>query len=101
MQLLVEQLGKRVAEIGRWIEAEVGEPAEVRVVRQEFGRARDSAYDDAREPILAPGGDWREPLDTTVWLRFRLRRPDSWPVADTALMAQRFGNYPLEPTNRT
>ena len=46
--------------------------------------------------MLAAGGDWREPVDTTVWLRFRLRRPDAWPVEDTALVAQRFGTYPLE-----
>src|SRR6266852_9544470 len=97
MELLVEQLDKRVAEIGRWLEAEVGEPAEVRIVRQDVPRARTADYDDRRAPIMAPGGDWREALDTTVWLRFRLRRPDSWPVEDTALIAQRFGTYPLEP----
>ncbi len=33
MELLVEQLDKRVAEIGRWLEAELGEPAEVRISR--------------------------------------------------------------------
>jgi alpha-mannosidase len=99
MELLVEQLGRRVAEIGEWLEAEVGEPAEVRIVRQEGPPARFAEYDDRSAPLLAPGGDWRETLDTTIWLRFRLRRPDAWPVEDTALVVQRFGNYPLEPTN--
>jgi len=46
--------------------------------------------------MLAPGGDWPEPVDSTVWLRFNLHRPETWPVADTALVAQRFGSYPLE-----
>src|SRR5437868_5735863 len=100
MHLLVEQLDRRIAEIGRWLETERGEPAEVRIVRQDGARARDSSYDDSTAPMLAPGGDWREPLDTTVWLRFQLRRPDAWPVEDTALVAERFGTYPLEPSQR-
>ena len=101
MELLVEQLEKRVTEIGRWLEAEIGEPAEVRIVRQDERRARQADFDDSRADTLAPGGDWREPLDTTVWLRFNLRRPDNWPVEDTALIVQRFGTYPLESINRT
>jgi alpha-mannosidase len=101
MELLVEQLDKRVAELGRWLEAEVGEPAEVRLVRQDVREARNADYDDSSATSLAAGGDWREPLDTTVWLRFRLRRPETWPVEDTALMAQRFGTYPLELIHRT
>ncbi|HLZ30660.1 MAG TPA: glycoside hydrolase family 38 C-terminal domain-containing protein [Chloroflexota bacterium] len=97
MELLVEQLDRRVLEIGRWIEAEHGEPAEVRIIRADSAAARSAEYDDTRAPILAAGGDWREPVDTTVWLRFRLRRPDGWPVEDTALVAQRFGTHPMEP----
>ena len=100
MELLVEQLDRRVIEIGRWLEAEQGEPAEVRIIREDSAVARSAEYDDTHAPILTPGGDWREPVDTTVWLRFRLRRPDGWPVQDTALVAQRFGNYPLERGNR-
>jgi len=45
MELLVEQLNRRATEIGRWLEAEVGAPAEVRNVR------------------LAVGGDRREPTE--------------------------------------
>lgn len=103
MELLVEQLRRRVAEIGEWLEAEHSEPAEVRLVREEGQgpRARFADYDDSTAAIVAPGGDWRESLNTTVWLRFRMRRPDAWPVEDTALFAQRFGTYPLEPSNRT
>jgi alpha-mannosidase len=101
MELLVEQLARRVAEIGRWLEAEQGEPAEVRIVREYLPGARFHDYDDALAPLVAPGGDWREALNSTVWLRFRLRRPDGWPVPDTALLAQRFGTYPLEPSERT
>src|SRR5258708_1728336 len=97
MELLVEQLDRRVTEIGRWLEAELGEPAEVRIVRADAAQVRSADYDDAGAPILAPGGDWREPVDTTVWLRFRLHRPDAWPVEDTALVAQRFGTQPIEP----
>ena len=97
MELLVEQLDRRVTEIGRWLEAEQGEPAEVRIIREDAAQVRSAEYDDTHAPMLAAGGDWREPVDTTVWLRFRLRRPDGWPVEDTALVAQRFGTYPLEP----
>jgi alpha-mannosidase len=101
MELLVEQLGRRVAEIGRWLEAERGEPADVRIIREDSPHVRLPEYDDAHAPILSPGGDWREALNTNVWLRFRLRRPDGWPVEHTALVAQRFGTYPLEVTDRT
>jgi alpha-mannosidase len=101
MELLVEQLEKRVAEIGRWLEAEVGEPADVKIVRRDDRRARLADFDDATAEVLKVGGDWREPLDTTVWLRFNLRRPETWPVEDTALIVQRFGTYPLELGNRT
>src|SRR5207237_6572010 len=100
MQLLVEQLDRRVTEIGRWLEAEHGEPADVRIARQDGARARRADYDDSTAPVVAPGGDWREALNTTVWLRFQLRRPDAWPVEETALLAQRFGTYPLEPSLR-
>jgi alpha-mannosidase len=54
-------------------------------------------FDDAQAPLLAPGGDWREPLNTTVWLRFNLCRPPAWSVDQTALVAQRFGTQPFEP----
>jgi len=101
MELLVEQLARRVAEIGRWLEAEHGEPAHVRIVREDLPGARSHDYDDADAPVVAPGGDWREALNSTVWLRFQLSRPDAWPVEDTALIAQRFGTSPLEPTHRT
>src|SRR5262245_15552217 len=84
MQLLVEQLHQRALELERWLEAELGPPAEVRVVR-------DLDADDRDAPFLLPGGDWREPLNTTVWLRFTLRRPDDWPAEHTALVAQRLG----------
>src|SRR5438067_1942759 len=84
-----------------WLEAEHGEPAQVRIVRQDSSaRVRSSDYDDGSAPTLAAGGDWREALNSTVWLRFRLRRPDAWPVEETALIAQRFGTYPLEPSIR-
>src|SRR5712691_4467781 len=101
MELLVEQLEKRVAEIGRWLEAEVGEPADVKIVRLDDRRARFADFDDANAEAMAVGGDWREPLDTTVWLRVNLRRPENWPGEDTALIVQRFGTYPLELINRT
>src|SRR6185436_6561609 len=86
MQLLVEQLERRLAELGRYLELEHGEPAEVRLV------------DDGA--LVAPGEEWRAGLNSTVGLRFALRRPDHWPVENTALVAQRFGTYPLEPNPR-
>src|SRR5437868_754517 len=101
MELLVEQLGRRVIELGRWLEADRGEPAEVRIVRQDTPAARLPGFDDSQAPVLSPGGDWREPLNSTVWLRFQLRRPESWPVEETALVAQRFGTHPIEVINRT
>jgi hypothetical protein len=97
MERLVERLAQRAVEIGRWLEMERSAPAEVRVLRQDDLAARAPEFDDSQLPLLAPGGDWREPLNTTIWLRFRLRRPAEWPVEDTALVAQRFGTYPLEP----
>jgi len=97
MELLVERLERRSLELNRWLELERGEPAEVRIVREDTLDARLPDYDDSQAPPLPQGGDWREPLNTTVWLRFRLRRPTSWPVEDTALVAQRFGTTPLEP----
>jgi alpha-mannosidase len=100
MELLVERLERRGQELNRWLELERGEPAEVRIVRDDTLDARLPDYDDSQAPLLRPGGDWREPLNSTVWLRFRLHRPTSWPVEDTALVAQRFGNYPLEPGPR-
>jgi alpha-mannosidase len=100
MQLLIEQLEARVSELGRWREAELGPPAAVRVLRGIGDQARLPDFDDRQAPLLSPGGDWREPLNSTVWLRFQLRRPDDWPVADTALIAQRFGTYPTDGEHR-
>jgi alpha-mannosidase len=97
MERLNERLAARALEIGRWLELERGEPAEVRIVRRDVASARLADFDDAQAPLLAPGGDWRERLNTTVWLRFRLRRPPDWPIEQTALVAQRFGTYPFEP----
>jgi alpha-mannosidase len=97
MELLVERIVQRALEIGRWLEMEHSEPAEVRILREDVADPRRPDYDDRSAPVVAPGGDWREPPNTTVWLRFTLRRPANWPVADTALVAQRFGTYPLEP----
>src|SRR5207244_13540856 len=101
MELLVERLARRGLELERWFELERSEPAEVRVVREDSLAARLPDYDDSQAPVLRPGGDWRAPLNTTVWLRFRLCRPASWPVPDTALVAERYGTYPLEPAFRT
>jgi alpha-mannosidase len=101
MELLVEQLDRRVVELGRWLEAERLAPADVRIVRADVPEVRGPAYDDSRDPALTHGGDWREPINSTVWLRFRLRRPEAWPVERTALVAQRFGTYPVEAINRT
>ena len=100
MQLLVEQLERRVAELSRWLEAEQGPPAEVRILRGVGDEARLPDFDDRQAPSLAPDGDWREALNSTVWLRWRLRRPADWPVEDTALIAQRFGTYPVESERR-
>src|SRR5690348_492777 len=100
MEQLVEQLERRVVEIGKWFEAERTEPAEVRIIREDVAEARGPAYDDSPAQILAPGGEWREPLNTSVWLRFQLERPSSWPVEDTALVASRFGTQPFERSGR-
>ena len=100
MERLVEQLGRRVVEIGRWVEAEGTPPAEVRIVRADRPEARFADFDDSGAPILQPGGDWREAINTSVWLRFRLKRPAEWEIEHTALVAQRFGTYPLEVENR-
>jgi alpha-mannosidase len=100
MELLSERLARRFLELEQWLEMERSEPAVVRVVREASAAARLPDYDDSQAPLLRPGGDWREPLNTTVWLRFHLRRPAAWPVEDTALVAQRFGTYPLEPALR-
>ena len=62
MELLVERLTRRGLELGRWLELERGEPAEVRVVREDSRAARLPDYDDSQAPVLRPGGDWREPL---------------------------------------
>ncbi|HET6319388.1 MAG TPA: hypothetical protein VFG86_23265, partial [Chloroflexota bacterium] len=96
MQLVVEQLQRRAAELERWLNAEVGPPADVRIVRDVAGAASAPAFDDHDAPLLRPGGDWREPVNSTVWLRFRLRRPDAWPASETALRAERFGTLPVE-----
>ena len=58
MELLVEQLEQRVLELGRWLEAEHGEPAEARIGRQDSLSAGRLDVDDRHAPILAPGGDW-------------------------------------------
>src|SRR5947207_14467489 len=100
MDLLVEHLQRRVAELARWLDAEQGPPARVRLVRADDPRARHPDYDDRAAPLLEPGGDWREPLDTTRWLRWRLTRPADWPPEDTALPLQRFGTSPPEPAAR-
>src|SRR5437660_1182951 len=100
MQLLLEQLRRRVHELEAWLEAGAGPLAEVRITRNTDRDARRPDYDDSQAPRLTPGGDWREAINTTVWLRFELRRPDAWRVADTALLAQRFGTYPAEDTGR-
>jgi len=100
MQLLVQQLARRLAELQGWAEVQRSAPAEVRLIRNEASGVRLATYDDSDAPILAPDGTWREPLGSTVWLRFRLRRPDDWPVAETALVAQRFGTQPLGSITR-
>ncbi|HET6318660.1 MAG TPA: glycoside hydrolase family 38 C-terminal domain-containing protein, partial [Chloroflexota bacterium] len=100
MQLLVEQLVRRVAELSRWLEADTSPPAEVRILRDVGDDARLPVFDDRQAPVLAADGDWREPLNSTVWLRFQLHRPDDWPIEDTALIAQRFGTYPVEAERR-
>jgi alpha-mannosidase len=100
MERLAERLALRSVEIGRWLELDRTEPAEVRIVREDVASARLPEFDDAQAPLLKPGGDWREALNTTVWLRFRLCRPSEWPVEDTALVAQRFGTQLIEPYGR-
>ena len=100
MERLVERLALRAREIGCWLELDRSEPAEVRIVREDAAAVRLPNFDDTHAPLLAPGGDWREPLNTTVWLRFRLCRPGDWPVEKTVLVAQRFGTQPFEPGNR-
>jgi alpha-mannosidase len=96
LEHLVEQLRRRWLELGPHVYVEQSPPAEVRLVRADDLEARRPGYDDRDAPMLAPGGDWREPPDTTVWLRFRLSRPSHWPVEHTALVAQRFGTLPIE-----
>jgi alpha-mannosidase len=97
MERLVERLERRGLELAQWLEVDRTEPAEVRIVRDGDSAARLPGFDDAQAPFLSPGGDWREPLNKTVWLRFQLCRPADWPVEDTALVAQRFGTQPFEP----
>jgi alpha-mannosidase len=98
MELLVEQLERRVAELSVWRESEQGPPAEVRLIREDVPDARLPDFDDAVAPVLVPGSDWREPTGAVRWLRFRLSRPEEWPADETALLAQRFGTLPPEPT---
>jgi alpha-mannosidase len=100
MDLLVERLARRTLELGRWLELARREPADVRLIREDTSDARRPDYDDHAAPVLSPGGAWREPLNTTVWLRFTLCRPADWPVKDTALVAERFGTYPVEVHER-
>src|SRR4051794_22802529 len=80
MQLLVEQLERRIVELGRWLVCDRTEVADV--------------------PEAPAGGAWQAPLNTSVWLQFTLRRPDAWPVEDTALVAERFGTHPLDSNQR-
>jgi alpha-mannosidase len=100
MERLAERLALRAMEIGRWLELDRSEPAEVRIVREDVASARLPDFDDTHAPVLLPGGDWREALNTTVWLRFRLCRPADWPIPETALVAERFGSQPMEPYGR-
>jgi alpha-mannosidase len=100
MELLVEQLVSRGRELAQWLEFERGPAAEVRLVKRGDDAARWPNFDDSAAPHLAPGGDWREPLNQTVWLRFSLTRPPHWPAADTVLIAHRFGTLPMEPSSR-
>src|SRR5438045_2347901 len=100
MQLLVEQVEKRTAELLRYAYVERTEPAHVRIVRDASVEARKPDFDDSAAAVLEPGGDWREPINSVVWLRFKLQRPEHWPVDETALVAERFGTLPLEFQNR-
>jgi alpha-mannosidase len=95
VQLLVEQLRHRLVELDQWLALARTEPAEVRLVRIDDPDVRLPDFDDRDAPLLEPGGDWREPLGGTVWLRFMLRRPTSWPASETALVAEHFGTQPL------
>jgi len=97
MPLLLEQLQRRLVEIAAAIQQETTPPAAVRILRTADTAARRPAFPDADAPLLEPGGGWREPVDTIVWLRFGLSRPPDWPVEHTALVAQRFGTSPREP----
>ena len=98
--LLVEQLVRRRRELEPWLEIDRSPAAEVRLVREDSDAARLPDFDDSASPLLQPGGDWREALNQTIWLRFELTRPADWPVEDTALVAHRFGTHPLEPAWR-
>jgi alpha-mannosidase len=94
MELLVEQLHSRVAELGAYLELEHGPPADVRIIDRDEPAARLPDFDDSAAAVL--GSDWREPTDAIRWLRFQLSRPAHWPVEDTALVAERFGTLPIE-----
>jgi alpha-mannosidase len=100
MELLVEQLERRGRELEQWLEIERGPAAAVRMSRGDGDAARWPSFDDADAPLLPPGGDWHEPLNQSVWLRFTLTRPPHWPSVDTALIAHRFGTLPMEPSWR-
>jgi hypothetical protein len=54
MELLVERLERRSLELNRWLELERGEPAEVRIVRDDTLDARLPDYDDSQAPPLRP-----------------------------------------------
>ncbi|MBV9543945.1 MAG: alpha-mannosidase [Chloroflexi bacterium] len=98
MDLLLEQLRRRVLELGRYLEAELGPPATVRIVRQTGDAPRATDFDDFQAPVLQLRDAWAEPVNSTVWLRFRLQRPAGWQPDETVLIAQRFGTQPREPT---
>ncbi|GAC1316625.1 MAG: alpha-mannosidase [Chloroflexota bacterium] len=100
MERLVEQLERRIAELAVWRESAHGPAAEVRIIRGGSTDAKRPDFDDHDAPLLEASGAWHEPLNTTVWLRFQLSRPDDWPINETALVAQRFGTYPMETMTR-
>lgn len=96
MDLLLEQLRRRLVEIGQYLEREAGPPADVRIVRAVGPEARLPEFDDTAAPLLEHGGAWSETTNATVWLRFHLQRPPAWPKSETALVAQRFGTTPRQ-----
>lgn len=97
MEYLLEQLERRVREVGMWLHRERGGPADVRLVREDRAEAHLPEFDDRDCPLLLPGSAWAEPIDATRWLRFRLSRPAEWPMEETALVAEHFALAPSDP----